>query len=416
MKHKDWLQRGLCSLLILTSLAPGAVYASSKDLQKAQDQKKAIQEQLNKKQSVINSTKAEVSSVAEEIKDLDLSITSASAELFSLMDNIKALEGDIAKAQKELDQAQAELKKSQDAFAQRIKVMYVKGDIGYLDVLLNSQDMESFLTNIELIKSINRQDRKLVAKIKTQVDIIRAKKEELTQKKSALEGQKAQVEEKKRALEEANQAKQNYMVNLKGDLSAYEEDYDEMLKESKQLEARIQKIKNDIQEQKRLAELKRKAQEKANKAKRAGASGRVTELPMASSPYVRSNKSLTWPVPGHSRISSPFGYRIHPVLGTRRFHSGIDIPAPVGTPIVAAKPGIVITASYMGSYGNVVMIDHGDIVTVYGHNSVLKVSVGQQVSAGQVIALAGSTGRSTGPHCHFEVRVGGRPVNPLGFV
>ncbi len=416
MKHKDWLQRGLCSLLILTSLAPGAVYASSKDLQKAQDQKKAIQEQLNKKQSVINSTKAEVSSVAEEIKDLDLSITSASAELFSLMDNIKALEGDIAKAQKELDQAQAELKKSQDAFAQRIKVMYVKGDIGYLDVLLNSQDMESFLTNIELIKSINRQDRKLVAKIKTQVDIIRAKKEELTQKKSALEGQKAQVEEKKRALEEANQAKQNYMVNLKGDLSAYEEDYDEMLKESKQLEARIQKIKNDIQEQKRLAELKRKAQEKANKAKRAGASGRVTELPMASSPYVRSNKSLTWPVPGHSRISSPFGYRIHPVLGTQRFHSGIDIPAPVGTPIVAAKPGIVITASYMGSYGNVVMIDHGDIVTVYGHNSVLKVSVGQQVSAGQVIALAGSTGRSTGPHCHFEVRVGGRPVNPLGFV
>ncbi|WP_094230601.1 murein hydrolase activator EnvC family protein [Urinicoccus massiliensis] len=416
MKHKDWLQRGLCSLLILTSLAPGAVYASSKDLQKAQDQKKAIQEQLNKKQSVINSTKAEVSSVAEEIKVLDLSITSASAELFSLMDNIKALEGDIAKAQKELDQAQAELKKSQDAFAQRIKVMYVKGDIGYLDVLLNSQDMESFLTNIELIKSINRQDRKLVAKIKTQVDIIRAKKEELTQKKSALEGQKAQVEEKKRALEEANQAKQNYMVNLKGDLSAYEEDYDEMLKESKQLESRIQKIKNDIQEQKRLAELKRKAQEKANKAKRAGVSGRVTELPMASSPYVRSNKSLTWPVPGHSRISSPFGYRIHPVLGIQRFHSGIDIPAPVGTPIVAAKPGIVITASYMGSYGNVVMIDHGDIVTVYGHNSVLKVSVGQQVSAGQVIALAGSTGRSTGPHCHFEVRVGGRPVNPLGFV
>lgn len=416
MKHKDWLQRGLCSLLILTSLAPGAIYASSKDLQKAQNQKKAIQEQLNNKQSVINSTKAEVSSVAEDIKALDLSITNASTELYALMDNIKVLEGDIARAQKELDQAQAELKKSQDAFAQRIKVMYVKGDIGYLDVLLNSEDMESFLTNVELIKVINRQDRKLVAKIKAQVDTIRAKKEELTQKKAALESQKAQVEEKKRALEEANQAKQTYMVNLKGDLLAYEDDYDEMLKESKQLEARIQQIKNDIQEQKRLAELKKRAQEKANKAKRAGSSGPVTELPMASSPYVRSNKSLTWPVPGHSRISSPFGYRIHPVLGTRRLHSGVDIPAPSGTPIVAAKSGIVITAKYMGSYGNVVMIDHGDIVTVYAHNSSLKVSVGQQVSAGQVVALAGSTGRSTGPHCHFEVRVGGRPVNPLSFV
>ena len=395
-------------------MAPGVAYASQRDLDKAQTQKGKIQAQLKDRETKIQSTKAEVSSVAADIKNLDQSITTASQELSSLMSEINVLEGDIAKAQEELEKAQAELKKSQDDFAQRIKVMYVNGDMGYLEVLLSSENMESFFTNVELVKAINKQDRELVVNIKTQVDIIRAKKQELDEKKAALEANRLQVEEKKAALEAANVAKQNYMSSLQNDLSAYEEDYEEMLKESGQLEAKIKQIRNDINQQKRLKELRR--QEAAKKSNSTRRSSGVKELPMAGTPSIRSSKSLMWPVPGHSRISSPFGYRIHPVLKTSRLHSGVDIPAPSGTPIVAAKSGVVITASYMGSYGNVVMIDHGDIVTVYGHNSSLKVRVGQQVSAGQTIALAGSTGRSTGPHCHFEVRVGGRPTNPLSFI
>ena len=132
-------------------------------------------------------------------------------------------------------------------------------------------------------------------------------------------------------------------------------------------------------------------------------------------PY--SGGTMGWPVPGHTRISSPYGYRIHPVFKTRKLHTGIDIPAPSGTTVAAASDGTVIYSGTLGGYGKTIMIDHGGgVVTLYGHNSSLTVSEGTTVKRGNTIAKVGSTGISTGPHCHFEVRKNGGYVDPMPYL
>jgi hypothetical protein len=125
--------------------------------------------------------------------------------------------------------------------------------------------------------------------------------------------------------------------------------------------------------------------------------------------------SLKWPAPGINTITSPFGYRIDPVNGNGSFHTGVDIAAPMGTPVHAAADGVVAATGWMGNFGNAVYIEHGDMVTIYAHLSQIVVQRGQQVKAGDVIAYSGSTGKSTGPHLHFEVRVHGQPVNPINY-
>jgi murein DD-endopeptidase MepM/ murein hydrolase activator NlpD len=142
---------------------------------------------------------------------------------------------------------------------------------------------------------------------------------------------------------------------------------------------------------------------------------KIVKLQKNTGPY--SGGKMEWPVSGHTRISSPFGYRIHPIFKVKKLHTGIDIPAPTGTSIGAAAAGTVVYCDWLGGYGKAIMVDHGGgILTLYGHNSALVVSEGDTVSRGQTIAKAGSTGNSTGPHLHFEVRKNGSYVDPMPWL
>lgn len=393
----------------LMAVPTGALAKSSKSLTIEKNKKKQEQMQvknkLNKEKSNISNTESEKKSVSVDIENLDAKIQVTSAKISSLESEIGRLNKDIEENQGKLEEAQVNLSENTDALRMRLREMYKRGNVNYLEVLLNSKDIEELLRNNEIISSIARADRELIEFIQEQIDTIKQTEERLQIDKAKVSASRAAVVNERQSYQAAVDAKNNYMKVLESNLDLYKAEFEKAQANWDSLDAEIVRLQKQIAEQK-------KAEDAAARARRAT---RVhSNITVSSAP--RNGQSYTWPVPGHYSISSPFGYRIHPILGYSKFHSGVDIPAPSGTPIVAAKSGTVIMSKLMSGYGNVVMVDHGDTVTVYAHCSALNVGVGDSVSAGDVVAFVGSTGLSTGAHLHFEVRVNGSPVNPLGYV
>lgn len=396
----------LC-LATLMAVPTGALAKSSKSLTIEKNKKKQeqmqIKNKINKEKSNISNTENEKKSVSTDIENLDAKIQVTSAKISTLESEIVRLNKDIAENQEKLQEAQVNLSENTDALRMRLREMYKRGNVNYLEVILNSRDIEELLRNNEIISSIARADRELIEFIQEQIDTIKETEERLQIDKAKVSASKAAVENERQSYQAAVDAKNNYMKVLESNLDLYKAEFEKAQSNWDALDSEIARLQKEIT-----------AQKKAEEAAARRATRVHSNITVSSGP--RNGQSYTWPLPGHYSISSPFGYRVHPILGYSKFHSGVDIPAPSGTPIVAAKSGTVIMSQLMSGYGNVVMVDHGDTVTVYAHCSALNVGVGESVKAGDVIAFVGSTGLSTGAHLHFEVRVNGSPVNPLGYV
>lgn len=396
----------LC-LATLMAVPTGALAKSSKSLTIEKNKKKQeqmqIKNKINKEKSNISNTENEKKSVSTDIENLDAKIQVTSAKISTLESEIVRLNKDIAENQEKLEEAQVNLSENTDALRMRLREMYKRGNVNYLEVILNSRDIEELLRNNEIISSIARADRELIEFIQEQIDTIKETEERLQIDKAKVSASKAAVENERQSYQAAVDAKNNYMKVLESNLDLYKAEFEKAQSNWDALDSEIARLQKEIT-----------AQKKAEEAAARRATRVHSNITVSSGP--RNGQSYTWPLPGHYSISSPFGYRVHPILGYSKFHSGVDIPAPSGTPIVAAKSGTVIMSQLMSGYGNVVMVDHGDTVTVYAHCSALNVGVGESVKAGDVIAFVGSTGLSTGAHLHFEVRVNGSPVNPLGYV
>ena len=396
----------LC-LAALMAVPTGALAKSSKSLTIEKNKKKQeqmqIKNKINKEKSNISNTENEKKSVSTDIENLDAKIQVTSAKISTLESEIVRLNKDIAENQEKLQEAQVNLSENTDALRMRLREMYKRGNVNYLEVILNSKDIEELLRNNEIISSIARADRELIEFIQEQIDTIKETEERLQIDKAKVSASKAAVENERQSYQAAVDAKNNYMKVLESNLDLYKAEFEKAQSNWDALDSEIARLQKEIT-----------AQKKAEEAAARRATRVHSNITVSSGP--RNGQSYTWPLPGHYSISSPFGYRVHPILGYSKFHSGVDIPAPSGTPIVAAKSGTVIMSQLMSGYGNVVMVDHGDTVTVYAHCSALNVCVGESVKAGDVIAFVGSTGLSTGAHLHFEVRVNGSPVNPLGYV
>ena len=372
--------------MLVSMFASGIVFAAAADdedadslqskLDSLEEEKAAVQERIADLTAQANDVQATRDALQQEI---DLT----KEEIATVEAYIERLQEQIDVKTTELEAAEKALEEKEELFAQTVRTTYEQGEISYLEVLLNSSSFSDLLTRLEIVSAIMEDNQKVV-------DEYTAAKEDIEQKRDDL--QDTQDEQK------------NYQENLnyKVDDLAASEAQQAALQESLEAykaesEAEYDRIESEMQDvSNQIAELSRQA----------AANGSV---PMGDG-------TLIWPTPSCTTTNSAYGYRVHPIYGTVKFHAGEDIPAGYGAEILAAASGTVVTAGWVSGYGNYTVIDHGGgLMTAYGHQSSFAVSVGDVVTQGQVIGYIGSTGNSTGPHLHFEVYVNGATVDPKSY-
>ena len=387
------------SLILILVLMTG-VTVSADELE---DEKAAYEAEAEAAKQKSDIMQAKIDSVSELKRVLDEEAAVATADYDekqgALDETLERLEENSLK----LLETQRDLEKKHRVLEKRVRDIYINGQISYVDVLFGAQDFADFLTRMDLLKRVIMQDSDLVNEVL-------AYQQEIVEIGKSLEAdRKIQSELAERAALAKNiklqkVAEQQALIDrMNNDKEVYDRQYAEMIAASNEVARLIEQKRYQEQVAAMEAERQRQAQQNQSQYQDAG-----NVAPSSSG-------GMIWPVSGE--ITSPFGWRTHPIFGSQIFHSGLDIGADYGVPIVAAQSGVVIEAGWIGGYGNTVMIDHGGgVVTLYGHNQSLAVDVGQSVSQGQVISYCGSTGNSTGPHCHFEVRVNGEPVSPYNYL
>lgn len=381
MKKRNITTIILVVVLLLVTAGSGYAFAESNSSKLG-----TVNSKLKEAKSELEEGEQKSNELVSQISDLNTQIQSVESEISALDTQIENTQADITQSEADLQAKQEELDNQNDSLGKRLRAMYKNGETSILEILLGSSSLDEFMTNVDMVQRIYSNDVDVLENIQTQYDAIEEERERLVTLKNQLSTQENEQKTKKSDLESKKSEVETLQSQVESDNDALEAQIDELNKEANELTALIQ------QEQR-------------------------SQTASSSTTSKYTGGVFTWPCPGNYRISSYYGYRIHPILHTRKLHTGLDIPATTGTPIVAAADGTVIMSKYYSGYGNCIMVDHGGgLVSVYGHCSALKASVGQSVTRGQTIALVGSTGQSTGPHLHFEVRVNGQRTSPLAYL
>ncbi len=365
-------------LLMISSLS-FSVFAETLN-EKKEDVKSKIEEQNQKLEYV----QGEISDAVKEIEEIDDKIKDCESQIEDLKTKLAESKKNMDEVTEKYNKVKAEYDKNEKLFQERMVALYEAGDTTYLDVLLSSASITDFISNYYLIERLADYDSQLLTKIESQ--------------KKELEESKSKIEEEEKKLQELKSNAIKLTTTLKNSRTLQKSKMDKLTEEEKGIQEEINKYK--IEE----ANIE-------NQIKQATNDGEYQ--------LQYTGGVMLWPVAKEGTvITSPFGTRNHPIQGVVKLHSGIDIGgAGYGAKVVAAEDGVVSFAGTLGGYGNCVIVNHGGgISTLYGHGQTLLTTVGTNVKKGDIIMEVGSTGNSTGPHLHFEVRVNNIAVNPATYL
>ena len=361
-------------------------------------------EKAKKEVSGLKSSLTDVEKLKKELEqsksDLTAFVQQLDGQLADIQENIAKYntmitekEEEIEETLRDLDEAQARQELQYAAMKKRIQFMYERSDSFYMETLFGSESIAGIVNRADYIEALSRYDREKLNEYVETRKYVELCKEELEVEKQLLDEAREAVEQEESNVSSLIGEKEAQIVSVSGDIANKEaaiKEYEDMI----------------AQENAEIAALEKAVAEERARLEAENAQARIYNGGM-----------FAWPCPGYKRISDEYGNRMHPILGIEKFHNGLDMAAPSGTAILAAYDGDVVAADYSSSMGNYIMINHGSgLYTIYMHCSALYVSKGQTVSKGQNIAAVGSTGRSTGPHLHFSVRLNGNYVSPWNYL
>lgn len=361
-------------------------------------QKSEVQEKLNEIKSQLDEKNVLLNESQNKVNELNNRISSLEEQINNLNNEIGTIENDITIKENEIAERE-------EILGQRLRGVY-KSSIGneILNLVLSADNLGDIISVLSNVKVLVQTDNDLINQIVEMKEDLQNQKVDLEDKKSQIEKDKSDLESAKAELDEVTRQYQNQVDELK----ALEEEQSTEIAKLTEEERVIQDEINKYEEDNANLEQYFNNTTSASVTSYSDNSSSISSGTVSSSGFIK---------PSGGSVTSVYGPRVHPVTGVNSIHTGVDFGASYGTAIVAAKAGVVTTATYHTAYGNMVIIDHGDgTSTLYAHASSFAISVGQTVSQGQTIAYVGSTGYSTGPHLHFEIRINGQHVNPLPYL
>ncbi len=426
------MKKILSAVLMAALLICGVVHAAATDIGDLEKRQAELESEQDQNKQKLESQNAAVEEQQGEIDKINKQIETVSTQIRTCHQNIIKIEKDIATKQTEIDKANKKIEANMDVLRSRLKAIYIAGDVSSLEVILGAKDFSDFLDKLQLVQYVSNYDEELIDKIKVQLNAISKEKKSLEADRTSLEQEKSTLQTKQDELNTILEENKEILTSLKNDVDATKMSISISDEELSGLSAEIQEY---YRKQREALEAQQAAAAAAAAAQQGDSdsdgdssgesSGGGASVDTGAATQIDAGDGWVWPTPGAYTITSEFNES-----RSYETHGGIDIGASMGTAIYAANSGTVVASnnscthvssggnwcSCGGGYGNYVWILHDNgYETIYGHMTTTAVSTGDRVSAGQLIGYVGSSGWSTGPHLHFELRIGGVKCNPLSL-